>query len=57
MLIFTAGKIPFFRYMRSLGNTFWCCMLLYAELMWLMLIGWAVITAIGAYAIVGGVAQ
>jgi len=26
-------------------------------LMWLMLIGWAVITAIGAYAIVGGVAQ
>jgi len=26
-------------------------------LMWLMLIGWAVITAIGAYAMVGGVAQ
>jgi succinate dehydrogenase hydrophobic anchor subunit len=27
------------------------------QLMWLMLIGWAVITAIGAYAIIGGVAQ
>ncbi|HSV12782.1 MAG TPA: glycosyltransferase family 87 protein [Tepidisphaeraceae bacterium] len=37
LLIFTAGKIPFFRYMRSLGNTFWCCMLLYAELIWIML--------------------
>jgi hypothetical protein len=37
LLIFTTGKPLWFRYLRSLGNTFWCCMLVYAELAWLML--------------------
>jgi hypothetical protein len=36
LLIFTTGKPLWFRYLRSLGNTFWCCMLIYAELIWIM---------------------
>lgn len=36
MLIPTAGKLNVFRYLRSLGNTFWSCISLYVELMWIM---------------------
>jgi hypothetical protein len=38
LLIFTTGKPLFFRIPRAMGNTFWCCMLLYAELIWLMVL-------------------
>jgi hypothetical protein len=36
LLIFTTGKPLVFRYPRALGNTFWACMLLYAELIWII---------------------
>jgi MFS family permease len=38
LLIFTTGKPLIFRIPRAWGNTFWCCMLLYAELVWIMFI-------------------
>jgi hypothetical protein len=37
LLIFTTGKPLFFRFPRAMGNTFWCCMSLYAELAWIMI--------------------
>ena len=38
LLIFTSGRPLIFRIPRAMGNTFWCCMLLYAELVWIMFI-------------------